>query len=189
MTEYLPENSNVRMGLQVMEDEFNEQDNSILHVMFTSLEEDERGYRHVEWFDPNSNSSVVQDSLNRTETSVTLDAADAFGTLEDCGHTLDALADALITTLVSGSSIVVALIEKNAKSNRSKNPPARRVEHKSRKEAYERAKRDGRGREPRHDPNGHDGDSRPHYHPDVPHSQRTTPKIPSSHDHHYYPRR
>ena len=42
MTEYLPENSNVRMGLQVMEDEFNEQDNSILHVMFTSLEEDEK---------------------------------------------------------------------------------------------------------------------------------------------------
>jgi len=72
--------------------------------------------------------------------------------------------------------------------NRSQYPPARQIKHNSRKEAHEAAKRAGNGREPVHHPNGHDGDPRPHFHPDVPNPQRTTPKIPSSHDHHYYPR-
>ena len=58
--------------------------------------------------------------------------------------------------------------------------PARRKRCKSRKEAYERAKRAGGGREPRHDPSGHEDDKRPHYHPDV--------DRPHCHDHYFYPR-
>ena len=69
---------------------------------------------------------------------------------------------------------------------RSKNPPARRINHKSRKEAYEAAKRAGKGKEPiKH---SKDPGQQPHYHPNVQNSQRTTPKSPSSHDHYYYPR-
>ena len=67
---------------------------------------------------------------------------------------------------------------------RSKSRPARRIRCKSKKEAYERAKRAGKGKEPKHHPNDPHG---PHYHPDVQNSQRSTPKGPCSHDHYFYP--
>ena len=67
---------------------------------------------------------------------------------------------------------------------RSKSRPARRIRCKSKKEAYERAKRAGKGAEPEHHPNDPHG---PHYHPNVKNSQRTTPKGPCSHDHYFYP--
>ncbi|MBQ3600328.1 MAG: RHS repeat-associated core domain-containing protein, partial [Lachnospiraceae bacterium] len=69
---------------------------------------------------------------------------------------------------------------------RSKNPPARRKRYSSKKEAYEAAKRAGKGKEPRHDPS--DPNQDPHYHPNVKNPQRTTPKEPCSHDHYYYPK-
>jgi hypothetical protein len=67
-------------------------------------------------------------------------------------------------------------------------PPALRNRSSTRKEAYEKAKRAGGGQEPRHDPNGHGDDRRPHFHPDVPNAQRQTPHQPSFHDHYYYPK-
>ena len=66
---------------------------------------------------------------------------------------------------------------------RSAHPPARRVKHKSKKAAREAAKKDGKGKKPIHHP---DGDHGPHYHPDV--GNPKTPKAPSPHDHHYYPK-
>jgi len=42
MTEYLPEDSNVKAGLQVMEAEFGEQNMAVLHVMFEGLSDEER---------------------------------------------------------------------------------------------------------------------------------------------------
>lgn len=67
---------------------------------------------------------------------------------------------------------------------RIKNPPERRKRFKSRKEAYQKAKRAGKGKEPIKHTNDQGQD--PHYHPDVKNSQRTTPKSPSFHDHYYY---
>ena len=62
-----------------------------------------------------------------------------------------------------------------------------RIEFKSKKEAYEAAKRAGGGKEPRHDPSGHNNketrdvhgrktNTKPHYHP------------AGTHDHYYYHR-
>jgi len=42
MTEYLPEDSDVRVGLQVMEAEFGEQNMAVLHVMFEGLSDGEQ---------------------------------------------------------------------------------------------------------------------------------------------------
>ena len=65
-------------------------------------------------------------------------------------------------------------------------PIAKRKTFNTKKEAYEAAKRAGGGKEPRHDPNGHDKvtrnahgkitNTKPHYHP------------AGSHDHYYYHR-
>lgn len=69
-------------------------------------------------------------------------------------------------------------------------PRALQKKYNTKKEAYEAAKRAGNGKEPRHDPNGHDKktcnprgkqtNKRPHYHPNV--------KGPEGHDHYYYHR-
>lgn len=68
---------------------------------------------------------------------------------------------------------------------RNPNPPAKRVRTNSKKEAYERAKRAGKRKEPIHHPDGKHG---PHYHPDVEMPKNPTPKAPNPHDHYYYPR-
>jgi RHS repeat-associated protein len=68
---------------------------------------------------------------------------------------------------------------------RSKNPPAKRDYSNSKKDAYEKAKRAGKGKEPIHHPNGEHG---PHYHPDVPMPKEQTPNMPNPHDHYYYPK-
>lgn len=60
---------------------------------------------------------------------------------------------------------------------RSKNPPARRQKCNSKKEAYQAAKRAGKGKEPIHHPNN--SGQGPHYHPNVNNNQRLTPKKPS----------
>ena len=67
-------------------------------------------------------------------------------------------------------------------------PIGRRNTYNTRKKAYEAAQKAGGGKEPRHDPNGHDDDNRPHFHPNVPKKYRKTPKGVSMHDHYYYPR-
>lgn len=86
-----------------------------------------------------------------------------------------AVAAGVVATVGSGLEI---LADGNEPYQRK--TPARRKRCKSRKEAYERAKRAGGGREPRHDPSGHEDDKRPHYHPDV--------DRPHCHDHYFYPR-
>ena len=95
--------------------------------------------------------------------------------------------DKLNECLSENSNVVLNKKSKTKTSTqtrkRSSSPPARRIRCRSKKEAYERAKRAGHGREPIHhanDPNG------PHYHPDVPNSQRSTPHQPCSHDHYFY---
>ena len=84
---------------------------------------------------------------------------------------------AIITSSTSNSRTK----SKNKSKERSKDKPAKRIKCKSRKEAYERAKKAGNGREPRHDPHSPYG---PHYHPNV--QKQKTPKSPSPHDHYYY---
>ena len=73
-------------------------------------------------------------------------------------------------------------------NRRNPNPPARRVSNNSRKAAKEAAKKAGGGKAPIHHPNGHPGDPRPHYHPNVRYLQRVTPKMSTQHDHYYYPK-
>ncbi|QUI24760.1 DNRLRE domain-containing protein [Vallitalea pronyensis] len=68
---------------------------------------------------------------------------------------------------------------------RSKNPPAKRNYSKSKKDAYQKAKKAGKGKEPIHHPHGNHG---PHYHPDVKTPKHWTPKAPNPHDHFNYPR-
>ena len=68
---------------------------------------------------------------------------------------------------------------------RNPNPPAKRHRNNSKKKAYERAKRAGKGKEPNHD---YDGRYGPHYHPNVEMPKSPTPKAPNPHDHYYYPK-
>lgn len=73
----------------------------------------------------------------------------------------------------------------NATSGSGNGPIGRRVHCSSMKEAYDRAKRMGKGKEPiKH----MDGEYGPHYHPDVPKPHEWTPKAPNPHDHYYFPR-
>ena len=54
------------------------------------------------------------------------------------------------------------------------------------KAAYEAAKRVGKGKEPKfHKP--HKKGQWPHYHPDVDQVEKLTRKMPSKHDHYYFP--
>ena len=73
--------------------------------------------------------------------------------------------------------------DENSKE-RSKFPPAPRIRHDSKKDAYQEAKRRGGGKEPIHHPQGEHG---PHYHPDAKQPENWTPKVPTPHEHHYYP--
>jgi hypothetical protein len=73
--------------------------------------------------------------------------------------------------------------DSSSSKQRSESPPAKRVTCKSKKDAYQKAKRAGKGKEPRHDYNDPKG---PHYHPNVPNKQRITPKGACSHDHYFY---
>ena len=66
---------------------------------------------------------------------------------------------------------------------RSKNPIAKRYRYNTRKEAYEAAKRAGKGAEPIHH---EDGEFGPHFHPDVRMPAEQTPHAPNPHDHYYY---
>jgi hypothetical protein len=66
---------------------------------------------------------------------------------------------------------------------RSPYAPARRDRSNTQKEAYEKAKRAGNGKEPIHHTDGEHG---PHYHPNVPTPKNPTPHVPSPHDHYYY---
>ena len=65
---------------------------------------------------------------------------------------------------------------------RSKNKIGKRDKSSSKKGAYEKAKKAGRGKEPISHPHGKNGS---HYHPNVP--KPKTPNAPSPHDHYYYP--
>ena len=96
------------------------------------------------------------------------------------------------TVVVVGAIYIAAEYVKSKddsdKDGRITSPIGRRNTYNTRKKAYEAAKRAGGGKEPRHDPNGHDDDNRPHFHPNVPNKFRETPKGVSSHDHYFYPR-
>ena len=74
--------------------------------------------------------------------------------------------------------------ENEKKKERSKSKPAKRIYCNSRKEAYERAKKAGNGREPKLHYNDKHG---PHYHPDVPDGYSQTPHQSSFHDHYFFP--
>lgn len=94
-----------------------------------------------------------------------------------------------VTVGVIYTAVKYANTEDDSDTNeRITSPIGRRNTYNTRKKAYEAAKKAGRGKEPRHDPNGHDNDNRPHFHPNVPNRYRKTPKGPSSHDHYFYPR-
>lgn len=76
-----------------------------------------------------------------------------------------------------------SLDKENSSPKRSEYPPAKRYRFNTRKEAYERAKRAGNGREPiLHYQNG-----APHYHPNVPTGHTHLPHQPTFHDHYYFP--
>jgi RHS repeat-associated protein len=62
---------------------------------------------------------------------------------------------------------------------RSEHPPAKRDVSNTKKKAYEKAKRAGKGNEP---VNHHDGEHGPHYHPGDGKGK------PLNHDHYYYPK-
>ena len=95
---------------------------------------------------------------------------------------------AAVTAGVAGVGAISAYaIEENVSfaRERSKNPIAKRKRYSSKKEAYENAKKAGKGNKPIHHP---DGDHGPHYHPDVPMPKNQTPKAPNPHDHYFYPK-
>ena len=94
--------------------------------------------------------------------------------------------DVLIPIVAMGGVIIIGGVTiYEAAKERSKNPPAKRDYSSSKKEAHEKAKRAGKGKEPIH---GTEGDNGPHYHPDVPMPKDWTPKGPTPHDHYYYPK-
>jgi hypothetical protein len=92
----------------------------------------------------------------------------------------------VVVGVVVGYGIRDYKVHQAQKKERSNNYPAARRKYNSRKEAYQEAKRAGKNREPRHDPHGHKNNKKPHFHPDVPNSQKLTPKNPCYHDHYYY---
>ncbi|QKI81650.1 DNRLRE domain-containing protein [Kroppenstedtia eburnea] len=75
--------------------------------------------------------------------------------------------------------------KKSSTKKRSSRPPAKRYYFKSKKAAYEAAKRAGKGKRPIHHPHDKHG---PHYHPNVPAPKHYTPKKPDPHDHYFYPK-
>ena len=92
-------------------------------------------------------------------------------------------ADGVVVHNIGGCGGQKEAVKVNERSN---NPPARRIKSKSKKNAYEAAKRAGKGKEPIHHPNS--PGQAPHYHPNVKEVQRVTPKGACKHDHYYYPR-
>jgi len=79
-------------------------------------------------------------------------------------------------------------VKASVADERNANPPAARKTYSTRKAAKEAAKKAGGGKDPRHNPNGHPDDPRPHFHPKVPNAYSRTPKQPNFHDHYYYPK-
>ena len=102
------------------------------------------------------------------------------------GATTVAFASAKVAAVSAGAAAVSYGAETaiSYAKERSKYPIGRRKHYTSRKDAKEAAKKAGNGKPPVHHPDG----NKPHYHPDVPNSQRDTPHRPSSHDHYYYPK-
>ncbi|WP_123040478.1 DNRLRE domain-containing protein [Cohnella candidum] len=110
------------------------------------------------------------------------------------------VAGAIGTAVAAGVSAALSLdhagynlfATKKSKTNttqkeRDPNPPAKRKNFSSKKDAYEAAKKAGNGREPRLD--GPKDAKGPHYHPDVPVPKGPkTPKMNTPHDHYYFPR-
>jgi hypothetical protein len=68
------------------------------------------------------------------------------------------------------------------KAMRNANPIAKRYQFKTRKKAFEAAKKAGKGKKPisHKDKNGE------HFHPNVKMPKNNTPKAVSPHDHYYY---
>lgn len=82
---------------------------------------------------------------------------------------------------IAGCAAVAAVaLAANGSKKRSSDPIALRNRSATRKEAYEKAKRAGGGREPR-GPEDHNDGNGPHFHPDVTDRHK--------HDHYYFPKR
>ena len=106
------------------------------------------------------------------------------GTLELFRTPEARLVDDLIN---SDSTPQTAAKEVDGEKERSDDPPAKRYRFNTRKEAYERAKRAGGGKEP----DFHNDSRGPHYHPNVPknHNKNNLPHRANMHDHYYFPMR
>ena len=92
-----------------------------------------------------------------------------------------------IGVLIDIGIVLIVLDMAKRTPQRSPFPPADRDRSRSKKEAREKAEKAGKGADPIHHPNGHPGDPRPHYHPNVPENGKNTPHAPNKHDHYYYP--
>ena len=87
---------------------------------------------------------------------------------------------AIGTAAIYGAIVAGEYIGSNVWKYESKRTAIRK-KYNGRKAAEEAAKRASKGNTPRHDPNGHPDDPRPHWHPN-------NPKKPGiTHDHYYYP--
>ena len=151
-----------------------------------------------------SNPVIRSDSFGRVwATAIAGGGSVGLGASISLGSLLNTAAAALGTlvpvgVVVVGIVVVVGVVytavtyaktdDESNTDGRITSPIGRRNTYNTRKKAYEAAKKAGGGKEPRHDPNGHDDDNRAHFHPDVPNKYRRTPKGISKHDHYYYPR-
>ena len=94
-----------------------------------------------------------------------------------------------IGTVVVASVVVGSVAYAQGKSDgRSVKKPGKRKRFGSKKKAYEAAKKAGGGQEPIKHPKNSHGRNDPHYHPRTRNEYSQTPKMPSIHDHYYYPR-
>ncbi len=113
------------------------------------------------------------------ETGLVVDDATIIGIIDDVLIPAVAITGGVIYIGVKGYEMMFAEVKE-----RNPDPPAKRKRYKSKKKAYEAAKKAGKGKEPKHHPNDKNG---PHYHPNVPKPSRPkTPKVPDPHDHYFY---
>ena len=95
---------------------------------------------------------------------------------------------AAVVTVVVVVEVVDSISDNTVVESREIKEPAIRDKSNTRKEAEQKAKKAGKGKEPIHHPHGHSGNPKPHFHPDVKQPPYPKPnKMPTPHDHYYYP--
>ena len=95
---------------------------------------------------------------------------------------------AIGTVAVAGVVVASVAYAKGKSKGRSVKKPGLRKKYNSKKKAYEAAKKAGGGKEPIKHPKNSHGRNDPHFHPRTKNEYSKTPKMPSMHDHYYYPR-